>query len=181
VTPLEKRAIFGLGHLSRGATHHTQEKPTMKKTIPLCLALLAVLSACEQQAPPSPAAPATPQSTLNSTEQQLCGNWILRKSEVYYYDTVVNVQTQTYSDSLHCHVRLDSTYIGNNQPSYEKVAISGLLQCVEVSTMWNKNSGLLYLGGSTYNIQLLTPDSLVIQDSTANINMYTEHRYYLSR
>lgn len=149
----------------------------MKKLL-IIFAGLTLLAACHKEDPSAPARTNNTQSTL-STSDSLVGDWALRRTEVYYHDTLVPQQTQTYNSPGTCYLNMDSTYAPNTNNTLHQCVMAHI-QCVAVNSTWKMTDGRLDVGGTVYDIVYLCADSLVFQQYSIT-NQSSETRYYFNR
>lgn len=135
----------------------------MKKVLVLTLFILGI-SCQKNNTQPAPAPPPATNTTptnpaLTSQEQNLVGNWILDKIEVYVSSNLMG--TTLPNDPTNCHLDLMNTYYSPNTTSDWKNNINGL-SCTASNAMWRVNNGLLEIP-LAYQINTLTATNLILQ------------------
>lgn len=107
---------------------------------------------------------------LSNYERVMVGNWKMSTHQSYASSTLLI--TETYTNTVDCHVRLDSLISPNfsiGPYPNAKQSLSGLYTCNPTSAYWFVTDSILTLTGQEYRIQKLTFDTLIITEGRAYI------------
>ncbi len=117
--------------------------------------------------------------SLNAWETPLCYDWKADKHYGYAYANGPLVNTDTYTNTVDCHLLLSSTC--NTTVAYPtgKRCENGMYNCNPVVGIWFvKEQDILTLDGQEFRIQVLSTDSLVITMGRAISSYSQKYKFY---
>jgi hypothetical protein len=136
----------------------------MKRYIYLALLFVLLLTGCSPEYSPS------------SEEQNLVGNWIHDKTEMYANGALV--QTELHSDPAQCFLNLKSSEYEFKEDALEG---NGGVNCTIGDFYWNVDGAYLILQGISYQILTSSSTNLVIQSGSISSTGGGAYKYFYSK